>query len=144
MDQTGEAAAQVAALFARLPELAARRPDLAERGRRLSVRCLVGDLDAPFLTEIEQGVVTAMQRPPGLMQPSRFAYRAAPEAWIAFWAPDPAPGWHDLLALTKRGAAVLEGDIHPFMSHLQYFKDLLALPRDAQEAEQAAEREAAR
>ena len=27
------------------------------------------------------------------------------------------------------GEAVLEGDLHPFMTHLQYFKDLLALPR---------------
>jgi hypothetical protein len=25
--------------------------------------------------------------------------------------------------------ATLEGDLHPFMAHLQYFKDLLALPR---------------
>ena len=24
---------------------------------------------------------------------------------------------------------MLEGDLHPFMAHLQYFKDLLALPR---------------
>jgi len=31
--------------------------------------------------------------------------------------------------LTKRGEATLEGDLHPFMAHLQYFKDLLALPR---------------
>jgi hypothetical protein len=31
--------------------------------------------------------------------------------------------------LTKRGEGVLEGDLHPFMAHLQYFKDLLALPR---------------
>ena len=40
-----------------------------------------------------------------------------------------SPGFYDLLALTKRGEAVLEGDLHPFMTHLQYFKDLLALPR---------------
>jgi hypothetical protein len=45
------------------------------------------------------------------------------------WQPMPRPGWHDLLALTKRGEAVLEGDLHPFMSNLQYFKDVLALPR---------------
>ena len=31
--------------------------------------------------------------------------------------------------LSPRGEAVLEGDLHPFMAHLQYFKDLLALPR---------------
>jgi hypothetical protein len=43
--------------------------------------------------------------------------------------PMPRPGWHDLLALTKRKEATLEGDLHPFMTHLQYFKDLLALPR---------------
>ena len=41
----------------------------------------------------------------------------------------PAPGWHDLLALTKREEATLEGDLHLFMTHLQYFKDVLALPR---------------
>ena len=45
------------------------------------------------------------------------------------WRPEPRPGWHDLLALTKRKQAVLEGDLHPFMAHLQYFKDVLALPR---------------
>ena len=31
----------------------------------------------------------------------------------------PRPGWHDLLALTKRGEALLEGDLHPFMANLQ-------------------------
>ena len=41
----------------------------------------------------------------------------------------PAPGWHDLFALTKRGAASMEGDLRPLLQNLQYFKDLLALPR---------------
>jgi len=41
----------------------------------------------------------------------------------------PKAGWHDLLSLTKRGEAALEGDIQPFMTNLQYFKDVLALPR---------------
>ena len=49
--------------------------------------------------------------------------------WTEYWQPMPKPGWHDLFALTKRGEAVLEGDLHPFMAHLQYFKDVLALPR---------------
>jgi len=50
-------------------------------------------------------------------------------AWAEYWKPVPAPGWHDLLALTKREEATLEGDLHLFMTHLQYFKDVLALPR---------------
>ena len=48
--------------------------------------------------------------------------------------PEPRPGWHDLFALTKRKEAVLEGDLHPFMAHLQYFKDVLALPRSLRAA----------
>ena len=59
----------------------------------------------------------------------RFSYRASVAAWAEYWQPAPRPGFHDLLALTKRGEAVLEGDLHPFMTHLQYFKDVLALPR---------------
>jgi hypothetical protein len=31
--------------------------------------------------------------------------------------------------MTKRGVATLEGDLHPFLANLQYFKDLLALLR---------------
>ena len=63
------------------------------------------------------------------MRSWRFSYRATSAAWTEYWQPMPKPGWHDLFALTKRGEAVLEGDLHPFMAHLQYFKDVLALPR---------------
>ena len=56
-------------------------------------------------------------------------HRATSAAWSEYWQPAPRPGWHDLLALTKREQATLEGDLHPFMTHLQYFKDVLALPR---------------
>jgi hypothetical protein len=70
-----------------------------------------------------------MTKQPALMRSWRFSYCASAAAWNEYWQPMPRPGWHDLLALTKRGEAVLEGELHPFMAHLQYFKDLLALPR---------------
>jgi hypothetical protein len=63
------------------------------------------------------------------MRSWRFSYRASSAAWAEYWQTVPRPGFHDLLALTKRGEAVLEGDLHPFMAHLQYFKDVLELPR---------------
>ena len=63
------------------------------------------------------------------MRSWRFSYRASAAAWAEYWQPAPRPGFHDLLALTKRGEAMLEGDLHPFMTHLQYFKEVLALPR---------------
>ena len=44
-------------------------------------------------------------------------------------SPLPPPGSHDLIAMLKTGALRLEGDQHPFMANLRYFKELLALPR---------------
>lgn len=121
----------IADAFRRLPVLLERNASLIERGRFLSVDCLVGAGEVEVLVSIRAGRIAACQSPPALMQPWRFAYRATPEAWSEFWQPYPKAGWHDLLALTKRRAARLEGDIHPFMANLQYFKDLLALPRTA-------------
>src|SRR5204862_2117450 len=57
------------------------------------------------------------------------AVRASREAWERFWQPVPAPGYHDLFAMTRIGAARLEGDLQPFMTHLRYFQDVLASPR---------------
>jgi len=42
-----------------------------------------------------------------------------------------APGLHDLIAMLKTRQLRLEGDQHPFMANLRYFKELLALPRAA-------------
>ena len=58
-----------------------------------------------------------------------FGIRATASAWRRFWQPVPEPDWHDLFALTKRGAAIIEGDLQPLMANLQYMKDVLAAPR---------------
>jgi len=63
------------------------------------------------------------------MRSTAFTVRATDEAWTNHWKKMPDPGWHDLFALTKRGAASMEGDLRPLLQNLQYFKDLLALPR---------------
>jgi hypothetical protein len=104
---------------------------LTQHGRFVDVDCLLGSTDQAFHVAIRAGRITDMVPAPVLMRSWAFGYRATPEAWTAFWQPMPKAGWHDLLSLTKRGAATLEGDIRPFMSHLQYFKDMLALPRNA-------------
>ncbi|QTL06293.1 hypothetical protein J5J86_22090 [Aquabacter sp. L1I39] len=121
----------VTARLARLPALLESHPQLVERGRFLTVDCLLGTPTRPFHTRIVDGRITAMEAGPRLMASWRFAYRATPEAFLEFWKPLPRAGSHDLLALTKSGAAGLEGDLHPFIANLQYFKDLLALPRAA-------------
>jgi hypothetical protein len=115
--------------FAGIPGLLEQAPGLIARGSRLDCECLLGPMDHPFHVSIRGGRIVDLTPAPVLMRSWRFSYRATAEAWAEYWEPAPRPGWHDLLALTKREQAVLEGDLHPFMTHLQYFKDVLALPR---------------
>jgi len=121
--------AAVVGLFAEIPALLDQAPALILRGRTLDCECLLGPMDHPFHASIRGGRIVELIPAPVLMRSWRFSYRASPTAWVEHWKPVPRPGWHDLFALTKRGEAVLEGDLHPFMMHLQYFKDMLALPR---------------
>jgi hypothetical protein len=119
----------VGELFSQLPALLESDTALIQRGRFLDVDCLLGSTEQAFHVAIRAGRIIDMVPAPVLMRSWTFGYRATPDAWTAFWQPIPKAGWHDLLSLTKRDEAHLEGDINPFMTHLQYFKDLLALPR---------------
>jgi hypothetical protein len=129
MTQGPNAADAVLEVFSALPAMIEAAPALASRAATLDCECRLGLLDQPFFASIRGGRIVEFTAQPKLMRSWRFSYRASPAAWTEYWKPMPRPGWHDLLALTKRGEAVLEGDLHPFMTHLQYFKDLLALPR---------------
>jgi hypothetical protein len=119
----------VFAMFERLPMLLDADAALVERGRRLNVDCLLGTKDQPFHVSFAAGRIVNVTLGPLLMRSWCFSYRMSAATWIEFWKPVPRPGCHDLLALTKSGEAVLEGELFPFMTHLQYFKDVLALPR---------------
>lgn len=121
--------AAVVQAFTQIPALLDMAPALVVRGRFLDCECLLGPIGHPFHASIRQGRIVDLTPAPILMRSWQFAYRASPAAWAAHWQAAPRPGFHDLLALTKRGEAVLEGDLHPFIANLQYFKDVLALPR---------------
>jgi hypothetical protein len=118
--------------FAALPRLLAADPDLLRRGRWLTVECRVDVGSEPFFLSIRDGNLTALDRGARLMRSTAFSFRATDEAWTHYWQPMPDPGWHDLFAMTKRGAASMDGDLRPLLQNLQYFKDLLALPRRCQ------------
>jgi hypothetical protein len=95
--------------------------------------CLVGTFRSGVHLEIRSGQITAIEPGPVLMKSWDFAFRATPEAWQEHWQCIPRAGFHDILALSKRGLATVEGDLRPFLANLQFFKDLLALPRDKAE-----------
>jgi hypothetical protein len=129
MSSSGAPDADIVGTFAGIPGLLEKTPALIARGRFLDCECLLGPIDHPFHASIRGGRIVDLTPAPVLMRSWRFSYRATAAAWTEYWKPAPRPGWHDLLALTKREQAILEGDLHPFMTHLQYFKDVLALPR---------------
>lgn len=120
--------------FARLPHLLSADDDLRRRGRWLSVECRIDIGSEPFHLVVSDGALTSLDRGPRLMRSTTFTVRGTDEAWRNHWEVVPAPGWHDLFALTKRGVASFEGDLRPLLQNLQFFKDLLALPRRLPEA----------
>jgi hypothetical protein len=121
--------ATLAARFERLPELVNGDAWLVRRGRFLDVDVLIGLGTSPYYLTIEHGRIVRLERGPQLMRSWRFALRAEASAWRQHWQPVPEPHFHDLLAMAKRGALAIEGDVRPFMANLFYFKDVLAAPR---------------
>jgi len=121
--------ARLNALFEQLPDLVSADRDLVRRGMLCNAALEVGIGETLFYIRIAAGRVAALERQAAPARPAQFSLHASGEAWQKFWMPVPEPGWHDLSALTKRGVARLDGDITPYMTHLQFFKDMLASPR---------------
>jgi hypothetical protein len=120
---------RLAAAFEQLPRLLEGEPGLIRRSAFFDSRFQVGIGAIPFDVAVAAGRITSLVRGPFVMSSWRFAVRGSAEGWARLWQPVPDPGWHDLLALKKRGCVVLEGDLQPLMANLQYLKDLLVLPR---------------
>ena len=119
----------VMARLAMLPDLVDTEPGLVRRGRFLDTEMMVGTGDRSACVRIRAGRVLAVVAGPGLMRSWTFAVRGSLRGWEGYWQAVPAPGWHDLFALSKRGEMRFEGEMQPFVANLQYVKDLLALPR---------------
>ena len=102
---------------------------LVRRGRYLSARFLVGVGDTEWLVAVHEGRIERVERGPFLMRDYAFSIRASVEAWTRHWQPEPAAGYHDLLAMARHGHVKIEGDLRPLMANLRWVKDVLALPR---------------
>jgi hypothetical protein len=98
--------AAVIQAFATIPALLDQTPALIARGRFLNCECLLGPNENPFHVSIRQGRIIDLTPAPVLMRSWRFSFRASATAWAAYWQPVPQPGWHDLLALTKRARSI--------------------------------------
>lgn len=113
----------------RLPDLANQDEDLVRRGRYVSADILIGIGNSRCYLTIDEGRLTEVETKPQRMRPAAFTIAGPPSSWQNFWQKMPRPGWHDLFAMNKRGHMAIEGNLLPFMQNLQYFKDLMSLPR---------------
>ena len=116
-------------MIEKLPELVNRDAVLLRRGRYLDLDILIEIGAAPYYVSIAGGRITRLDRGPLLMRSWALAFRGPDDAWRQFWQPFPPPHFHDIFALAKCGQLRIEGDLHPLMANLLYFKDLLAAPR---------------
>ena len=103
--------------------------NLVRRGKFVDTTFLIAIDDKDHLVRVAQGRIVAIAPGPFITPNYSFALRASREAWDKFWAPQPQPGFTDLFALVKKKLLRIEGDLHPFMSNLLYFKGVLAAAR---------------
>jgi hypothetical protein len=110
---------------------------LIRRGRFVDTTFLVAVDDADTLIRIQEGRVITVTPGPFITPDYSFALRASREVWEKFWQPLPPLGFTDIFALVKQKLMRVEGDIHPFMANLLYFKDVIAAPRQIKQKEAA-------
>ena len=102
---------------------------LIQRGRFVDTTFMIAIDDADTLIRIQEGRVTKVTPGPFITPNYSFALRASRSVWEKFWQPLPPLGFTDIFALVKQKLMRVEGDIHPFMANLLYFKDVIAAPR---------------
>ena len=115
-------------MIEKLPELVNGDPAIVRWGRHMNETFMVEVGDTQYLFTVREGEVE-VKKGPFVMRSWKFAIRASRECWEKFWQKTPAPGWHDLFALLRRGDVAFEGDQRVLMAYLLYLKLLLAAPR---------------
>jgi hypothetical protein len=119
----------IEARLAALPDRVNGDAVLLRRGRYLNTSCQLDLGGASVLLHIIDGRIAELQRNPSVMPSAAFAIIGEPAIWRRFLAADPPPGDHDLFAFLKRQELRVVGDLHPLMSHLLYWKGVLAYLR---------------
>jgi hypothetical protein len=112
-----------------LENLAARvngDANLVRRGKHVNTSFLIVIDNADHIVTVAEGKIAAVTPGPFITPNYAFALRASRDAWEKLWSPVPIPGYTDIFALVKKKLLRIEGDLHPFMSNLLYFKGVIA------------------
>ena len=102
---------------------------LVRRGRFVDTTFMIAIDDACTLLRVQEGRVTKVMSGPFVTPDYSFSLRASRAVWEKFWQPLPPLGYTDIFALVKQKLMRVEGNLHPFMANLLYFKDVISAPR---------------
>ena len=102
---------------------------LQRKGRFVNCVLMVESGGARYRLTIRGGKIESVETGRLIMARYDLLMRASADTWNRFWEPAPAPGYNDLFALLKKRLLTIEGDVHPFMANLFYFKGVLEMPR---------------
>jgi hypothetical protein len=120
-----------------LENLAARvnaDANLVRRGRHVNTTFMIAIDNADHLVRVAEGRIVSITPGPFITPNYSFALRAARDSWEKLLSPRPVPGFTDIFALVKKKLLRIEGDLHPFMSNLLYFKGVIAAAGAQKEA----------
>ena len=100
--------------------------NLVRRGKHVNTSFLIAIDASDHIVRVEHGRIVSVAPGPFITPNFSFALRAPREAWEKLWSPTPIVGFTDIFALVKKKLLRIEGDLHPFMANLLYFKGVLA------------------
>ena len=109
-----------------------KRSQLSMMAQYLNTCFMISTIENEYLVNIEKGVVKNVEEGPFVMPSYVFKLTAPKNEWLKFLQQTPQPGSHDIIAMLRRKVLKFEGDLYPLMSHLLYFKLLLASLRPAE------------
>ncbi len=104
---------------------------LLRLGRLFSETVLLQVEEHEFYLTFEKGRLIGIEPGPSRKTPWRFGFITDQGALDEFWAPRPQPGFHDIFGLVKLGRGKIEGDILELVKNLRFFKEFMALGREA-------------
>ena len=113
-------------MFKLLAKKNEQRSQISIMAQYLNTCFMISTIDNEYLVNIERGIVTNVEEGPFVMPSYIFKLTASKDEWFKFLQHTPQPGSHDIIAMLRRKVLKFEGDLHPLMSHLLYFKLLLA------------------
>jgi hypothetical protein len=103
---------------------------LVRRGRWVSLSFLLGIGNEDYIVTIDEGRISGIALRNLATISGVFSIRAASTTWEEHWRPIPKRDYHDIWSMLPKGLAKIDGDLLPLMQNLQYFKDVIASPRD--------------